>query len=144
MNIFWLSARKCSSTIHFYWTSTLQWSFSGFVNATGLDFVPNNSSQLYGVGGSLSSSITSNLLGGDFTPNQQFHFPVGTVPRTIYGLGSDLGAFSAGTNGRFLETTTSSATGGSSTSSSTGKASEASNHKVNLLAVLALLLAVIL
>jgi len=69
----------------------------GFINATLANLIPTNNSALVGVGGALSPNITSNILGGDFTPTKQYIN--GIQNRSSWGVGSDIGALSSGSTG---------------------------------------------
>ena len=69
----------------------------GFANLPGNDFHLTASSSAYGVGGALAPAVTSNALGLDLSPSQQYVYPHTTptpswTPRTMSGARSDLGA----------------------------------------------------
>lgn len=122
----------------------------GFFNVTQANLVPRNNSALVGVGAPLSPAITSNILGGDFTPNMQYVPGGGYTSRSSWGAGSDIGALWAGTvtstfvtTGRAASTSSGFGTGsdGTSTGSTTSEMeSSASVITVSLLLVFFILL----
>jgi len=71
----------------------------GFTNVASNDFHLATGSSAIGIAGALPSQATTNALGLDLTPNQQYVYQTQLTARPSSGTGSDVGGFASGTAG---------------------------------------------